>query len=152
MAARCSACAPEDVVVALQQAAALCAKRGGELTALRIRILRRLLEAKHPTKAYDLLKTLNTTGQAKPPTVYRTLDFLRQMGLVHRIESLQAFAVCKHWNHDHAAVFLLCDTCRAVEELDAAETLRKLTQSAAGVNFKARDAVIEVRGVCMRCR
>lgn len=152
MAARCADCALEDVVVALQEAEMLIAQRGGESTALRRKILKLLLEAKHPTKAYDLLNMLNATGRAKPPTVYRTLDFLREMGLVHRIESLQAFAICKHWKHEHAAVFLLCDACGTVEELDAAETLRKLKQSAAVVMFKTRDAIIEVHGMCMRCR
>ena len=88
---------------------------------------------------------------AKPPTVYRTLDFLLEMGLIHRIESLQAFAPCRHWWHGHAAGFLICDLCGAAEELDVDGSLRKLSHEAAGVGFQTRAAVIEIRGICHSC-
>lgn len=151
MPRRRSGCVPLNLEDRLKEAERACAIRDGIFTPLRRKILTFLLESERPVKAYALLKRLKNDQGAQPPTVYRTLDFLREMGLVHRIESLQAFVPCRHWKHGHAAAFLICDSCGAVAEFDAVESLRKLNQAAAGVKFKARDAVVEVRGACPEC-
>jgi Fur family zinc uptake transcriptional regulator len=145
------ACAPVAVADSLREAEALCEQRGGKLTPLRKKVLTLLLESEGPAKAYDLLGQLGEDGAAKPPSVYRSLDFLLEMGLAHRIESLNAFVACGHWKHGHAAVFLICDKCGAAGELHAGDSIRKLTQEVEGVNFKMRSAVIEVRGLCAEC-
>ena len=56
-------------------------------------------------------------GRPAPITVYRALDFLRDNGLVHRIESRNAFVACVH-NHagTDPVVFLICERCGAVGE------------------------------------
>lgn len=145
------ACSPDKPVEALREAADLCSRRGGALTPLRQTVLTFLLEADRPIKAYDMLQKLRDDRSAKPPTIYRTLDFLIEMGLAHRIESLNAFVPCGHWDHGHAAVFLLCDGCGSAGELHAGEAYKKLAHDVAGVSFKMRSAVIEVRGLCQAC-
>ncbi len=110
-----------------------------------------LLESDRPIKAYDMLQRLRDDRSAKPPTIYRTLDFLIEMGLAHRIESLNSFVPCGHWDHGHAAVFLICDGCGSAGGLHAGETYKKLAHDIASVNFKMRDAVVEVRGYCQAC-
>jgi Fur family zinc uptake transcriptional regulator len=145
------ACSPHGVVESLREAEALCQQRGGNLTPLRKKVLQLLLEAEAPAKAYDLLQQLGDDGAAKPPTVYRSLDFLLEMGLAHRIESLNAFVACGHWKHGHAAVFLICDNCGSAGELHASDSVKKLTQDVESVKFKMRSAVIEVRGLCADC-
>lgn len=145
------ACAPENLDESLRQAERLCEERGGKLTPLRRKVLTLLLESDGPAKAYDLLANIEDDGSAKPPSVYRSLDFLLEMGLAHRIESLNAFIACGHWAHGHAAVFLICDACGAADELHAHDSVTKLAAEVAAVNFKMRSAVIEVRGACARC-
>ncbi len=145
------ACAPVAVADSLREAETLCEQRGGKLTPLRKKVLTLLLESEGPAKAYDLLGQLGDDGAAKPPSVYRSLDFLLEMGLAHRIESLNAFVACGHWKHGHAAVFLICDSCGSAGELHAGDSIRKLTQEVEGVKFKMRSAVIEVRGLCADC-
>jgi len=145
------ACAPEGIGESLKEAEVLCEQRGGKLTPLRRKVLTLLLESEGPAKAYDLLQQLGDDGAAKPPTVYRSLDFLLEMGLAHRIESLNAFVACGHWKHGHAAVFLICDSCGSAGELHAGDSVKKLTQEVEGVKFKMRNAVIEVRGLCKEC-
>jgi Fur family zinc uptake transcriptional regulator len=145
------ACAPEGVAESLREAEKLCEQRGGKLTPLRRKVLKLLLESDAPAKAYDLLGQLGDDGAAKPPTVYRSLDFLLEMGLAHRIESLNAFVACGHWKHGHAAVFLICDSCGSAGELHASESVAKLAAEVQGVKFKMRNAVIEVRGLCEDC-
>ena len=56
-----------------------------------------------------------------PITIYRALDFLRDNGLVHRIESRNAFVACVN-NHatGDLVVFLICEHCGAVGEAASA--------------------------------
>ena len=147
-----SSCIPEALEDALTEAAELCSQRKGLLTPLRRKVLALLLEAQRPVKAYDMLGHLKDDGDAKPPTVYRALDFLVEMGLVHRIASLQAFAPCKHWRHHHTAGLLVCDGCGLAAELDIDEVMVSLTGEAATVDFKPEGAVIEVHGLCRVCQ
>ena len=65
-------------------------------------------------------------GGARPApiTVYRALEFLRENGFVHRIESRNAFVACVH---THAAgdpvVLLICERCGTVGETSSAEVV-----------------------------
>ena len=145
------ACAPATIADSLKQAEILVEQRGGRLTPLRRKVLTLLLESHGPAKAYDLLDKMGDEVAAKPPSVYRSLDFLLEMGLAHRIESLNAFVACGHWDHGHAAVFLICERCGSAGELHAGDSLRRLSQEVEAVNFKMRSAVIEIRGVCEAC-
>ena len=68
----------------LQKAQILCEQRGVRLTAQRQQVLRLLAEHTGAISAYDLLDKLRQSEpQAKPPTVYRALDFLLEQGFVH---------------------------------------------------------------------
>lgn len=145
------ACAPEDIEESLNEAESLCLKRGGRLTPLRRKVLTLLLQSNEPAKAYDLLDKLGSTGAAKPPSVYRSLEFLLEMGLAHRIESLNAFVACGHWDHGHAAVFLICDNCGSAGELHPDDGLSALKREIAEVGFKMRNAIMEIRGLCAAC-
>lgn len=146
------ACAPEVLSDSLKEAEALCEARGGRLTPLRKKVLTLLLESEGPAKAYDLLEQMgDEDGAAKPPSVYRSLDFLLEMGLAHKIESLNAFVACGHWKHGHAAVFLICDKCGTAGELHAGDSVKKLGQEVESVKFRMRSAVIEIRGLCKDC-
>lgn len=144
-------CRPIDTDQALAEADGLCRIRRAKLTPLRRKALALLLEQSRPVKAYDLLRQLREDGGAKPPTVYRALQFFVEMGLVHRIESLQAYTACSHWAHGHTAVFLICDVCGSVAESAGGESANRLMKDAAGVKFTPTRAVIEVRGVCVAC-
>ena len=140
----------------LDRAESLCAARAVRLTGLRRQILGLILEAESPTGAYDLLELLRASrGPAAPPTVYRTLEFLQEQGLVHRIERLAAFVGCvEAHGHDHAhqAQFLICRTCRRVTELDDHDLSHALATAARRSGFEVSGATIEAEGVCMECR
>ena len=121
------------------------------MTRIRRKVLRLLLESSAPAKAYDLLANLDGEGSAKPPTIYRALDFLQETGLAHKIESLNAYVACGHASHNHSAVFLICDTCHGAEELHATATSSALRSETEAAGFKMERAVIEVRGICRDC-
>jgi len=144
-------CTPATLAASLRQAEIICEQRGGRLTPIRRKVLSLLLEAPGPAKAYDLLQQLDGDGAPKPPTVYRSLDFLQEMGLAHRIETLNAFVACGHWKHSHAAIFLICEGCGSAGELHAGNSVKKLQQEVEGVRFQMKNATIEVRGLCEAC-
>lgn len=144
-------CSPQETEAFLTEAEALVEKKGQKLTRIRRKVLHLLLESSEPAKAYDLLANLDGEGAAKPPTVYRALDFLQDMGLAHKIESLNAYVACGHASHAHSAVFIICDACGAAEELHAVETSKALADETSAAGFSVRSAVIEARGTCRNC-
>lgn len=135
----------------LAAAEARCDAAGQRLTAPRKRVLELLLQAGQPVKAYDLIAAFGAEGEpAKPPTVYRALDFLSKQGFAHRIESLNAYIACGGTADDHAAAFLICDCCgrtREIAPVGAAEIERL-----AGVQgFALKSLTVEAHGLCRDC-
>ena len=146
-----TACSPKETEAALAEAEALVVERGQRLTPIRRRVLKLLLEEGQPAKAYDLLAQLDGVGAPKPPTVYRALDFLLDMELAHKIESLNAYVACGHLSHDHAAIFLICENCGRASELHAEGALDRVRRDASAHGFKNRRVVMEARGICAHC-
>ena len=145
-------CSTLDIDAALLEADRICAKQEARMTPIRKRVLKLLLQSSAPAKAYDLLEQLGGEGAAKPPTIYRALDFLLEMGLAHKIESLNAYVACGHRDHKHVAVFLICDKCQSTQELHADDALDVLKSETQAVDFHLRNAVLELHGLCSNCR
>jgi Fur family zinc uptake transcriptional regulator len=136
---------------ALDEAERRCAGAGERLTTARRTVLRRLLEAGQPTKAYDLMADFGEAGEAaKPPTVYRALEFLARVGLVHRIESLNAYVACRHGDTRHAAGFLISDCCGATREIEplAAEAMRGAAEAS---GYVLTGVTVLAHGLCRDC-
>ncbi|MDE0051867.1 MAG: transcriptional repressor [Rhodospirillales bacterium] len=140
------------VADALARAEDVCRQRGARLTPLRRRVLELVWDSHRAVKAYDLLAALGeTAGAAKPPTVYRTLEFLMEHGLVHRIDSLNAFVGCPQPGEGHSAQFLICGDCGEVSEMNAASIDRAVADRAADSGFALSRAIIELHGKCSQC-
>jgi Fur family transcriptional regulator, zinc uptake regulator len=137
---------------ALARAERICAARGLRLTALRRRILEMIWRRHQPVGAYDLLAML-ADGQrrAAPPTVYRALAFLLGCGLIHRIESLNAYVGCNDPDAPHSGQFLICRDCRNVGELDDPEIGRALRRGVEATGFRPDRQTIEITGLCPNC-
>jgi Fur family zinc uptake transcriptional regulator len=138
---------------AMAVAEALCAQRGQRLTPIRRKVLGTLLASHKPLGAYEIIERLASKGARPAPiTAYRALEFLRQNGLVHRIECRNAFIACVH-NHVAGAlvVFLICERCGAVGEASSADVTTTLTSAARAVGFTPKSPVIELTGVCTHC-
>lgn len=136
---------------ALGAAEARCAATQERLTAPRRRVLELLLEANGPQKAYDLIAAFGLEGEpAKPPTVYRALEFLERLGFAHRIESLNAYVPCRIDGTEHRAAFLICDCCGAAEEFEPDFTSQLHAAEHAG--YAVTSITLEARGRCPACR
>jgi Fur family zinc uptake transcriptional regulator len=139
---------------AMAVAEALCAERGQRLTPIRRKVLAVLLGSHNPLGAYEIIDRLAPKGPRPAPiTAYRALDFLRENGLVHRIESRNAFIACVH-NHAAGAlvVFLICERCGAVGEASSPEVATTLAAAARAAGFTPKSPVLEISGVCTHCR
>jgi Fur family zinc uptake transcriptional regulator len=139
---------------AMAHAEALCAARGERLTPIRRQVLETLAAHHRPLGAYDIIDRLADGGPRRAPiTVYRALDFLLENGLIHRIESRNAFIACIN-NHQQSdmVVFLICEHCGAVGEAPAAAVADTLKAAAKDAGFTLRTPVIEIAGVCAHCR
>ncbi len=138
---------------AIAHAEAQCAARTQRLTPMRRQVLQALLASHKPLGAYEIIERLAHKNRPAPITVYRALDFLRDNGLVHRIESRNAFVACVH-NHggDDLVVFLICERCGAVGEAPGAAAAEALKASSRAAGFSPKSPLIEIAGICSHCR
>lgn len=132
-----------------------CALRGLRLTEMRRRVFELIADSAQPVKAYDLLEKVRKrgSGPAAPPTVYRALDFLMNNGFVHRLETLNAYVPCPHPEAEaHGSQFLICEECKETMELDTSGSDERLLAQAKAQGFEPRRHIIEVYGLCSKCR
>jgi Fur family zinc uptake transcriptional regulator len=139
---------------ALAHAETLCESRSQRLTPIRRRVLEVLLGNHKPLGAYEIIDRAAATGTRPAPiTIYRALDFLRDNGLVHRIESRNAFVACVNNHADgDLVVFLICERCGEVGEASSAAVTDQLKAAARAAGFTPKAPVIEISGVCAHCR
>jgi Fur family transcriptional regulator, zinc uptake regulator len=138
---------------ALDRAAQLCAARGARLTELRRQVLQLVWRGHEAVGAYAVLEALRRSHPgAAPPTVYRALDFLIEHGLIHRIESLNAYVGCSRPEHRHVSQFLICGKCGGAAELDDPAIAGVVLRRAGALGFAVEQQTIELRGLCPRCR
>jgi len=138
---------------AIAHAEAQCAQRARRLTPMRRQVLQALLSSHKPLGAYEIIERLAGENRPAPITIYRALDFLRDNGFVHRIESRNAFVACVH---DHGAddlvVFLICESCGAVGEAPGGAAAEALQASSRAAGFAPKSPLIEIAGICSHCR
>lgn len=116
-------------------------------------VLGALERAEGPLSAYTILDTLRADGLRAPLQVYRALDKLLDLGLVHRLESLNAFVACAH-PHCHGSSmmgFAICERCGTVSEFSDGTVQEGLTGWARGNGFQPSKTTIEIKGVCGAC-
>ena len=126
-------------------------KQPSELTKKQALVFETLSKAKQPLGAYSLLDQLRDFGFSAPLQVYRTLDQLASLGLVHRLESLNAWTACCAHHHKVTPIFAICNDCVNVSEhLD--ETLAQNIAAIPGKDgFVPDRSVIEIYGQCPDC-
>jgi len=137
---------------ALNNAEKLCLQHNKRFTAIRKRVLELVWQQHKPIGAYEVLELLQQDNRTAPPTVYRALEFLQQMGLVHRIASLNSYVGCAHPGEPHDGQFLICESCNSLAELDAPEISNAIYQSARDSGFESRRQTVEIMGLCPNCR
>ena len=115
-----------------------------------------LAESESPLSAYTILDRLREHGFKAPLQVYRALEKLTDRGLVHRLESMNAYVACAHPNEDCAhhgmTVFAICEGCGAVIEFHAHDIEAQLGALAHSKGFSPQRMTVEMRGLCAECK
>jgi len=142
-----------DRAAVLAQAGQMALDKGLSFTAQRQAVFELLLEAGRPMGAYALMHDLAKRQDKKiaPPTIYRALDFLMQLGVVSRLESSREFVACAHRADQHDGIFLVCTSCRKAIEMTQDDVHVSLAALAAQQGFKTGRQIIELQGVCADC-
>src|SRR5665213_694255 len=134
-------------------------------------VLQALLESHVPASAYDVIERLaglgvrrdgSKSGSTKsdsskrlaPISVYRALEFLTANNFAHRIESMNAYVACDRGDdcEPGATLFLICDNCGAAAEAPSDALGSLIGREASERGFSPRRPVLEVRGLCARCK
>ena len=141
---------------ALDHAEEICAREGLRLTPQRRRVLEALLASHVPASAYDVIDRLAESDARRraPVSIYRALEFLVEHNLAHRIESKNAYVACDRGDDcaPGATLFLICDNCGAAGEASSEGLGRLVAEETRKRAFLPRLRVLEVRGLCARCR
>lgn len=132
---------------------AQCLVDGHRLSGMRRDIYRYLLTRSQPQTAYQIIEGLEGVLDRRPSplSIYRGLDFLVEIGRLHRLESLKAYTACAEPDHHHAGVLFLCGDCGTAEEMDSTAIESWIRKRAGQTGFRTKRQVLEVLGTCGKC-
>jgi Fur family zinc uptake transcriptional regulator len=118
-------------------------------------VIEALSRVDRPLGAYALLDELRDNGFKAPLQVYRALDKLIELGLVHRLESLNAYLACQLQScTSHKTLntsFAICQRCGVTKELPSSPVVETVDSLARKFNFSATGSTIEIQGYCSSC-
>ena len=127
--------------------------RGLRLTDLRLLVFTQIAASHHAVGAYDIIEMLSEKGtRLAPVSVYRAIEALMNAGVVHRLESRNAYFAC-HAAHasERQHVILSCGTCGTIAEVDGEAVFGALDQTARHHGFHPQARIVEVAGRCAHC-
>lgn len=131
----------------------LCSSIALRLTSQRKSILFVLWEAARPLKAYEILDNLiKSNKNAQAPAVYRVLDYYVELGIVHKIESIQSYTLCcEPDKHLPSEILMVCNHCHRVQETYDQNIRAMVTELSSSHDFFIGQNAIELRGLCVNC-
>lgn len=116
-------------------------------------VLESLKSASKPQTAYSLLEQLSKHGLKAPPQVYRALEKLQKLGLIHKLESINSFVACQHNECAHKlAGFAICDECYKVSEIIDENLEFQIHSAAEAAGLAPNKSTMEIHGICDSCK
>jgi Fe2+ or Zn2+ uptake regulation protein len=112
-------------------------------------IVRAILEHDGPFTAEALADSLRTSGVGRA-TVFRTIDVLADLGMLHRLhtDGCHGYTVCPRGHHHH----LTCSICGRVESVAGCGLDEQLSLLARRAGFAIEDHHLELTGRCSGCQ
>jgi Fur family zinc uptake transcriptional regulator len=128
-------------------------KNGGRMTAVRREIVHKMAELGAPKTAYQILEAANRKRKAKLSaiSIYRTLGFLIEAGVVLKLESKNAFELCLNAEREHSHLVMVCDRCGHVQEIEDPALCKTLENAAKKHGHRLKHHAIELHGACSSC-
>lgn len=146
-----------------------CQQNGLRLTKLRRMVLEQVAANHKAIGAYQILDNLQAEGHKLAPiSVYRSLDFLQEAGLIHRLESTNSYFACQR-NFDEGdreneeqlfkrcskvdpLVFLICEDCGTIGEVEESSLVNLINSVASANHFDVERSQLEIKGTCTSCQ
>ena len=128
-------------------------QRGLRLTDLRLRVMTEIAASHHAIGAYEIIERLAEKGiRLAPVSVYRAIEALIEAGVVHRLESRNAYFAC-HAAHasQRPHVVMSCGACHAIAEVAADPVFAAIDAATNRAGFTAHARIVEVAGRCAHC-
>lgn len=147
--------AERKLAKAVERANQAFAEKNLRFTKLRQDVFEEIAATHASIGAYEILAKLADKGtRLAPISIYRAIDALLEAGVIHRLESKNAFFACRRLDHrtGRRPIFLSCEKCNAVQEVDSEgifDTIDRLARDAA---FQPRVKFVEVSGLCRSCQ
>ena len=143
------------LVRAVERASQAFTERNLRFTKLRQDVFQEIAATYTSIGAYDILARLAEKGtRLAPISVYRAIDALLEVGVIHRLESKNAYFACRRMDHKKTGrrpIFLACESCNAVQEVDSEGIFEIIDRAARSASFQPRVKFVEVSGLCRNC-
>ena len=146
-----------DYKSAMSAAEQKCVQGGIRFTKRRKQVLSVLIEADVALSAYEIAERCNADSESNMPamSVYRILDLFQEQNFIHKLEIANKYVCCSHisCSHEHnRSQFLICGSCRHVEEINLSEdAVKALKTAASAAGFSAISPQLEIKGRCAQC-
>ena len=105
-----------------------------------------------PLKAYTILESLKREGLKSPLQVYRALDKLVELGIIHKIESENSFIACSNSNSASNTAFTICRRCGDVKEIKNGHLFEQVSDLGKKNRLKVQRFNLEFYVDCNGCK
>lgn len=124
------------------------------MTEVRREVVAVLSHLDGPYSAYQILSEVNKKRDKKlsAMSLYRTLDFLIDLGVVIKLESQNAYRLCGLHGADHSHLLIICDHCGSMKEVADAAASKTLRQLVNRHGHTLKHHVVELHGLCASCK
>ncbi|MEN3949441.1 transcriptional repressor [Klebsiella pneumoniae] len=103
--------------------------------------------------AYQILELMKKYNpNAKPATVYRSLDYLQQAGIIVKIECCSKFIKKNNLSSDVVTIFLICSNCGTIIQHTDHLIHTYIEKKAIDYGCAVQKKDIEVKVICPDCR
>lgn len=133
-----------------------CEKHNIHLTKIRKVVYETIVNEQSPIKAYDIIERLRSIDlKLTPATIYRSLDYLIENKLIHKINALNAYVSCTCDDHDlehQTTLMLICSKCHKTQEILDPDLCNMISSHINQLGMKLEHNCIEIQGLCKDCQ
>ena len=131
-----------------------CLKKKKSLTPSRTLIIKTLSKHKKPISAYELRDEINNSGDfsINISQIYRVLEFWMDLGLIHKISSINKFLLCITPEEKHTHMLNFCTVCEKVSETCNEQMGLNFKKSTAKLDLAFNNTrSVEIPVICPQC-
>ena len=131
-----------------------CLKNKKSLTPSRTLVIKTLSKHKKPISAYELRDEINNNGDISIniSQIYRVLEFWIDLGLIHKISSINKFLLCITPEEKHTHILNFCTVCEKVFETCNEKMGLNLKKSTAKLDLAFNNnRSVEIPVICPQC-